>query len=235
MGGTLAARPPHSQEKTGEARVAGVAAVGDRRKIICRRSPANIKSATLTERRDIASPCATRAIPHRIKNTAERSSLWSAPVPGAAGSVPLPRTSFAGGACLDDVSCFGGTPKPTPADILKSSDQTAGEGNPRETGNCFPEGGHSCPPCRVRQECRTSKELLAHPYSLQVRMSDPRACSPDGRRSLAGPAWNDVSAERRNQPPGTGVLPGGLPFAARPCLACPEIPLEIPPFFAPGQ
>ena len=46
------------------------------------------------------------------------------------------------------------------SDILKSFDQRAVEGNPRETGNGFPEGGHSCPPSRVRQECRTSEATL---------------------------------------------------------------------------
>jgi hypothetical protein len=42
------------------------------------------------------------------------------------------------------------------------------EGNLRETENSFPEGGHSCPPCSVRQECRTSEELSDHLLPLSV-------------------------------------------------------------------
>jgi hypothetical protein len=68
-------------------------------------------------------------------------------------------------------SCFFSFPIPLISDILMSSSQTALAGNQCETERCFPEGGHSCPPSSVRQECRTSKELSAHPFSRQVRMS----------------------------------------------------------------
>ena len=76
----------------------------------------------------------------------------------------------------DPASKEAGRPRPDrhtvrASDLLKSSVQTAVEGNPRETGNGFPEGGHSCPPSSVRQECRTSEEMSAHDNSSEVRMS----------------------------------------------------------------
>ena len=91
-----------------------------------------------------------------------------------------------------------GEPKPRWSDILKSFDQTAVAGNPRETENCFPEGGHSCPPCRVRQENQRDSASWNGQLESLVQGHTQAARQPLGRATQGCPAGRD-KRERASQ------------------------------------
>ena len=71
------------------------------------------------------------------------------------------------------------------SDILKSSDRTAVEGNRPETENCIPEGGHSCPPSRVRQE--NQRESASWNGQLESLVQGTTVA----KRSVVAPPKND--------------------------------------------